>query len=359
MDRSGMTPEGRQSHGTYLARNSEGPGYPRARTALLIIDPVNDFLSEGGAAWELTKGTVEHNDVVKHLRQAIDGARERGIPILFGPMAYTEEDYAEHALHKRSGINRIMYERKMFLAGSWGADFHPDLQPSDGDIILAPHKGTDVFMTDLPEHLARLGTSHLVIAGMTANLCCESTGRHAVERGFDVTYLSDAIGSESMPSYEAAIRLNYPLIGNAVITVEEFLRAFDGSSATPLAVAVGDTVRGSDHGELGTVREVCEASDSQDAYMVVAQGLIFTQDAFVPLDAVVQRSGTDVFINVPKLVAAKMPWDQPPSVAGRKQKQGPAGATVEMLYRSFDPTQGKRAALVNDSSDPPRRSDAL
>ncbi len=58
------------------------------RTALLIIDPVNDFLSEGGAAWDLTKGTVQKNDVVPNLRRLIEGAREREIPVLFGPMAY-------------------------------------------------------------------------------------------------------------------------------------------------------------------------------------------------------------------------------------------------------------------------------
>jgi hypothetical protein len=60
-----MTPEERQSRGTYLPKDEAGPGYPPDRTALLVIDPVNDFLSEGGAAWELTKGTVEHNDVVR------------------------------------------------------------------------------------------------------------------------------------------------------------------------------------------------------------------------------------------------------------------------------------------------------
>jgi nicotinamidase-related amidase len=333
-----MSSEQRRERGTYLPKDEAGPGYPSGKTALLIIDPVNDFLSEGGAAWELTKGTVEHNDVVTHLRQAIDGGHERGIPVLFGPMAYTEEDYAEHSLHKRSGINRIMYEKKMFLAGSWGADFHPDLQPAAGDIILTPHKSADVFMTDLPDHLERLGTTHLVIAGMTANLCCESTGRHAVERGFDVTYLSDAIGSESMPSYEASIRLNYPLLSNAVITVEEFMRAFDSSSESPAAVQVGDTVRGSDHGELGTVQELCQATDEHDAYMIVPQGLIFSQDTYIPLDAVVQRSGSDVFINVPKLVAGKMPWDQPPTITGRKEKEGPASSAFDHLYRSFSPT---------------------
>jgi hypothetical protein len=43
-----------------------------------------------------------------------------------------------------------------------------------------------------------------------------------MEEGFDVTFLSDAIGAASIPEYEAAIRVNFPLIGNAVITVDEF-----------------------------------------------------------------------------------------------------------------------------------------
>lgn len=40
---------------------------------------------------------------------------------------------------------------------------------------------------------------------------CESTGRHVTEHGYDVAFASDAIGSESLPSYEAAIKLKYPL----------------------------------------------------------------------------------------------------------------------------------------------------
>ncbi|MDQ3074425.1 MAG: cysteine hydrolase [Pseudomonadota bacterium] len=346
-----LTPEERRNRGTYLAKD-EMPGYPRDKTAILIIDPVNDFLSEGGAAWELTKATVEHNDVVKHLRELIDGAHERGIPLLFGPMAFTEEDYAEHALQKRSGINRIMYEKKMFLAGTWGADFHPDLQPSAGDIILEPHKTTDVFMSDLPEQLEGLGITHLVIAGMAANLCCESTGRHAVERGFDVTYLSDAIGSESMPSYEAAIRLNYPLLGNAVITVEEFYRAFDGLETVGIIVHEGDVVRGSDHGEIGAVQEVLAATGENDACLLVPQGLIFTSDNYIPMEAVVQRSGRDVYVNLPKLVASKMPWDKPPTVADRAAKNGPPAASVDKLYRTYEPTGGASESRRDPTSDP-------
>ncbi len=304
---------------TYRAKGREALGLPRGATALLVIDAVNDFLSEGGAAWDLAKSTVEKNDVVTKLRRVIDGARVRALPVLFAPMAFTEEDYESEHLHRRSGIGRIMFERRMFLAGSWGADFHPDLRPLDDEIVLLPHKGTDVFETDLPQHLERLGVTHLVICGMAANLCCEGTGRHATEHGYDVTFLSDAIGAENLAAYEAAIHLNYPLIGNAVLEVDELLSALDAPSerARPLP---GDTVLGSDRGKVGTVEEVVESVAGHDGYLVVKRGLILEHDLLVPLDAVVRRAHNTVFINVPKIVVPKMGWDQPPSLEGFKSK---------------------------------------
>jgi ureidoacrylate peracid hydrolase len=226
------------------------------RTALLVIDPVNDFLSEGGADWDMTRSTVEKHDVVGHLRQALAGARRHGVPVVFGPMAFTAEDYANTQLQRRSGINRIMFERRMFLAGSWGAAFHPHLQPQEGDVVLLPHKGVDVFQTDLPQHLERLGTTHLVIAGMTANLCCESTGRHAMERGYDVTFLRDAIGADTVAAYEAAVRLSYPLIGNGVLTVAELL---NGLADGPRLPRTGDAVVGSDRVRIGRDQGRCAA----------------------------------------------------------------------------------------------------
>jgi ureidoacrylate peracid hydrolase len=334
----------RKGIATYLPKNESALTFTPGRTALLVIDPVNDFLSEGGADWEMTKTTVAMNDVVGNLKRAIEGARGRGIPILFGPMAYTEEDYANEQLHRRSGINRYMFERRMFLAGSWGADFHPDLLPREDDIVLLPHKSIDVFETDLPNHLERVGATHLVICGMTANLCCESTGRHAMEKGFDVTYLSDAIGASNVPAYEAAIRINYPLIANAVITVDEFLAAVDYSDAARVQAEVGDTVRGSDHGEIGTVERVVEATEETESYLLVPRGIIFKTDTYVPLDAVIKRAGATVFINVPKLFVAEMPWGKPPARAERQAKCGPRSEEVHRLY-------GSRSPSVREQSD--------
>ncbi|MBW3636472.1 MAG: cysteine hydrolase [Armatimonadetes bacterium] len=327
---------------TYLPKDEAGVAFPLQKTALLVIDPVNDFLSEGGAGWEMTKSSVQMKNVVGNLKLLIEGARQRGIPVLFGPMAYTEEDYANHQLQRRSGINRIMFEKKMFLAGSWGADFHPDLQPLADEIVLLPHKSCDVFTTDLPDHLGRLGTTHLVIAGMTANLCCESTGRHAVEAGYDVTYIGDAIGAESIPAYEVSVMVNFPLLSNAVMNVDEFLAAVDASQPSDLAVQAGDRIFGSDHMDVGTVERLVLATEDTEAYLLVPRGLIFKTDTYIPLEAVVRRAGTDVFINVPKIVVSAMPWDKPPVRAERQAMQGPRSSDVDRLYGSRSPSLHER-----------------
>lgn len=313
-------------------------GFNPAQTALLVIDPVNDFLSEGGAAWEMTKSTVKKNNVVAQLQRLIAGSRAAGVPVLFAPMAYTEEDYAQDGLQKRSGINRLMFENKMFLAGSWGADFHPDLQPEAGDVILEPHKGTDVFETDLPSHLERLGTQQLVIAGMTANLCCESTGRHATEHGYPVTYLSDAIGAESLPAYEASIHVNYPLVGNAVMEVDEFLAGIQPAAANAGEFQIGDQVIGSDRGEIGKVEEIVAAGTDTPGYLLVKRGLVFDRDTYIPLDAVSHRIDGRVYVNVPKLVIGKLPWTEPSGHGAQREKYGEAESQVSALYGSFNPT---------------------
>ncbi len=220
----------------------------------------------------------------------------------------------------------------MFLAGSWGADFHPNLRPREGEIVLHPHKGTDVFETDLREHLQRLGTTQLVLAGMTANLCVESTGRHAAEHGYDVTFVRDAIGAENLPAYEASIRVNFPLIGNAVLETDDLLSAI-GPDRLPRE---GHDVYASDQLKLGGIDEVVE-DDEGPGYVLVKRG-IFNRDTYVPLDAVVRVAEGKAFVNIPKLVVGKMPWGEPPTAASRIAKVGPRPSAIGELYGSVAPT---------------------
>jgi hypothetical protein len=137
--------------------------------------------------------------------------------------------------------------------------------------------------------------------------------------------------------------VNYPLIANAAMVVDEFLAAIDASAAKQ-GVQPGDEVRGCDHGEIGTVERVVETTDDAQARLVVPGGLIFKREMFMPLDAVVMRAGTTVFINVPNLTVGKMPWDAVPSQGDSQEKPGSPAATVEKLYGSPSSSKWERPA---------------
>ena len=206
--------------------------YDPKRTGLVIIDPVNDFLSEGGKAYPLVKDGLAKIGTVTNLKRLIEGARQRSIPIFFAPMAYSEEDYT--TWKHLTGIHKKMYENRMFEAGSWGADFHPELKPNPGEVIILPHKNIDVFATtDLGTQLGQHDVEYGVFAGMSATLCVESTTRTAMEQGYHVTVIKDATAAAGgIEAYEAVMKFDYPLISHAVLTVDEFFEAFDKSKAT-------------------------------------------------------------------------------------------------------------------------------
>lgn len=208
--------------------------YPAKRTGVLIIDPVNDFLSEGGKAYPLVEEELVKIGTVTNLRRLIEGARKRQIPLFFAPMAYPEEDYT--TWRHLSGIHQAMYDNRMFEAGSWGADFHPDLQPQAGEFVILPHKNIDVFATtDLDTQLRQHDVEYAVIAGMAANVCVESTLRAGMERGYHVTAIKDATAAVGgMEAYEAAVKFDYPLICHAVSTAAEFLEEFDKSTVAAM-----------------------------------------------------------------------------------------------------------------------------
>jgi ureidoacrylate peracid hydrolase len=133
--------------------------------------------------------------------------------------------------------------------------------------------------------------------------------------------------------------VNYPLIGNAVMEVDDFLTAIRPSAGS--GVAVGDTVYGSDQGKIGTVEEIVPAQDGAPGYLVVPRGLVFDKDTFIPLDAVTHRAQDRVFINIPKLVIGKLPWAERPTAATAataRSKLGPPSAEVSALYRHHAPS---------------------
>src|ERR1700745_888753 len=99
--------------------------YEPELTGLLIVDPYNDFLSQGGKLYELSKETLEAFDVVAHMRQVLAAARERGIQIFIAPHhRWREEDLHLH-WKPSPPVGASAAKGHVFADGTWGGSFHP------------------------------------------------------------------------------------------------------------------------------------------------------------------------------------------------------------------------------------------
>jgi len=192
-------------------------------TALLVIDPQNDFLSESGVVWDLVGEGVVKNQVVDKLSKLIAKAKESGVEVFYSPHYYDKEF---DAWKDNNPIDSLMFERKMFDRNSSGSDFHPDLTPDDATIVCAPHKNLSGFHTsDVDIQLRKRGIKTIYLCGMSANLCVESHMRDAEEKGYQVIVINDATAAPGDAAYEAAL-VNYGFIAHESITAEEALSRF-------------------------------------------------------------------------------------------------------------------------------------
>ena len=196
-------------------------------TALLIIDPQNDFLSEGGAVWDLVGSEVKKYNVAKKLERLISAAKDVGMLVFYSPHYYTENEY--QTWKHLNFVEKVMHERKMFNKGTWGADFTTELQPDENVIVLSPHKGLSNFATgDINTQLRQRDVKTLIVAGMSANLCVESHIRDAAENAFDVITVKDATAGAGEAATQAA-HTNFGFLSDQVVTTDEIVQKIQES----------------------------------------------------------------------------------------------------------------------------------
>jgi nicotinamidase-related amidase len=192
-----------------------------ARTAMFVTDPQNDFLSEDSPAWGLVGPTVIRNEVVEKEKTLKTLAMELGIPVFYSTHLYTPQDFANWK--SLNGIDKVMFENKMFAEGTWGHDFHPELRPDSNTIVMNPHKGLSNFWSgDAAIQLRQYGIETIILYGMSANMCVESHARDAIENGFDVIILADATAAAGDAAYESAL-INYEFLAHEVMNTNQVI----------------------------------------------------------------------------------------------------------------------------------------
>jgi nicotinamidase-related amidase len=200
-------------------------GYTKERTALLFVDPYNDFLSEGGKLWPLVEGVAREVGLLDNLRTLTAAIRKAGIRIFIVPHHRWEPGDYERWSHPNPD-QLASGKRQVFAKGAWGGEWHPDFVPQSGDIVIKEHWAQNGFAnTDLDFQLKQHGIAKVIVIGLLANTCIESTGRNAMELGYHVTLVKDATAAFSKDRMRAAHELNGPNFAHAILTTNELMDA--------------------------------------------------------------------------------------------------------------------------------------
>lgn len=206
-------------------------------TAVLVIDPQNDFLSEQGVTWELVGDSVKENKTIENIEQLFKAAKDNGFEVFISPHYYYPTD---HGWKFGGTLEIVMHDIKMFdrsgalnlegFPGS-GADWLERYKPyiEDGKtIVCSPHKVYGPENNDVALQLRKRGIDKVILAGMSANLCVEAHMRELLEVGFEVAVVKDATAGARHPElgdgYKAAL-INYGYMANAVLSTDEVVEA--------------------------------------------------------------------------------------------------------------------------------------
>jgi biuret amidohydrolase len=171
-----------------------------ATTALVVIDMQRDFIERGGFGEALGNDVSRLAAIVPTVRDLLGWARARGIRV-----AHTREghrpDLADCPPAKRQRgrpalrIGDAGPMGRILVDGQPGNDIVPELAPRAGEtVIVKPGKGA-FYATALDETLRSQRITHLLLGGVTTEVCVQTTMREANDRGYECLLIEDATES--------------------------------------------------------------------------------------------------------------------------------------------------------------------
>ena len=171
-----------------------------ASTALVIIDMQRDFVEPGGFGETLGNDVSLLSAIVPTCQAVLAAWRAAG-----GVVVHTREahraDLSDCPPAKRNRGNPSLRigdagpMGRILVAGEPGNQIIAELTPTAGEIVIdKPGKGA-FYATDLQDQLQKKGITHLVLMGVTTEVCVQSTMREANDRGYDCLLLADCTES--------------------------------------------------------------------------------------------------------------------------------------------------------------------
>ncbi|EKS70983.1 isochorismatase family protein [Burkholderia sp. SJ98] len=175
---------------------------------MIVIDMQRDFVEPGGFGEALGNDVSLLTSIVPTVAQLIEHARDRGWLVV-----HTRESHAPDLSDcpdakrlrgaPRARIGDMGPMGRILVRGEPGNAIVDAVAPITGEIVIdKPGKGA-FYATRLGEELARCGITHLVFAGVTTEVCVQTSMREANDRGYECVLIEDATASY-IPSFKTA-----------------------------------------------------------------------------------------------------------------------------------------------------------
>lgn len=196
------TPTGRSTiaTGSATVARAEALRFDPATSAVVVIDPQNDFCHPDGLHGRLGKDTSAAQAALPRLAALLDHARRHGVPVVF--VRTTHDEITDSA----AWDDRHVEPRpvRTCVTGSWGAEFC-GVAPEAGETVVVKHRYSAFAGTQMRETLNRIGRSSLLFTGFATGTCVENSLREAVCRDFLVTLVEDCCADYTAEAHDRAV----------------------------------------------------------------------------------------------------------------------------------------------------------
>ena len=211
----------------------------RSDTAVVLIDPQNEVLSETGLAWPMVHESLDENNTIENMERIFKTAKAHDFEVFISPHYFyptdkgwkfngpLESDEATSGFFARKGILNLDGLKRS--GADWLERFRPYIE--DGKtIVVAPHKVWGPETNDLVLQLRKRKIDKVILGGMLANMCVESHLRELLEQGFEVAVVKDATAAPKHPEwgygYTTAL-INYAFLAHALLRTDDVINAME------------------------------------------------------------------------------------------------------------------------------------